>query len=220
MGLLLSRAQGDAPGGVTAPRSQGRAVVTAGPMWTGQPPAPLDHTLTPDLAPTSAYPRRCRVEPAGPQLPSAKGGWRGPPRQSSNLQHAATKARRLRPGTQQPRARDPSHMPAPEAAWEGAASVLGGGLWSLQGWALDNLSPNLSSSSSIHASSEEKSPYDGGGQSQSPPGPGHGSGHTSGHHTCHVSRVKHWSQGLQTGRVPSGLVLNAVDESPEEHWAE
>jgi len=48
-------------------------------------------------------------------------------------------------------------------------------------------------------------------------GPGRGSGHTSGHHTCHVSRVRTLESGLQTETVsPRALVLSgAVDEHPD-----
>lgn len=137
--------------GVTRPAARAGAVVTAGPMWTGQPRAPVGpHPLTPDLAPTSAYPRRYRVEPARTPAPQCQGWVEGPSRQSSNLQlQPRPGGCALAPSSPDQRS---SHMPAPRAAWECstlylevACGVCRDGLWTTSA----QTSPP---SSSIHAS--------------------------------------------------------------------
>lgn len=201
-GLLLSRAQVAASEiWGHAPRSQGRSSC----HWTHVDRAASSTCWTTPTHPRPrsqpAYPRRYRCEPARTPAPQCQGWVRG-----SSVHHptsSCNQGQRLRPSTQQPRPEIQPHAPLPSCVGV-QHSVLGGGLWSLQGWALDNLSPNLSSSS-IHASLEEKSPYDGGGQSQSPPRPGPWVWpHQWAPHLPCVQSQNTGVRGLQTGRVPLG----------------
>lgn len=207
VGLLLSHGRRVAAQEIWghSPRSQGRSSchgwthvdrAASSTCWTTPThPRPRSHVSLPQ----KVSGRACQ-DPSSP-VPRVGGG----ALEAIIQPPAATKARRLRPSTQQPRPEIQPHARSPSCV--GAQhSVLGGGLWSLQGWALDNLSPNLSSLQQHPCIPRRRSHLmTEGVKAKALHGPGHGSGHTSGHHTCHVSRVRTLeSGGCRQEECPSG----------------
>lgn len=203
VGLLLSHGRRVAAQEIWghSPRSQGRSSchgwthvdrAASSPWWvTPTHPRPCSHVSL-----TQKVSGRACQDPSSP-APRVGGG----ALEAIIQPPAATKASRLRPSTQQPRPEIQPHACSPSCV--GAQHcVLRGGLWSLQGWALGNLSPNLSS---LQQRSEEKSPYGGGCQSQSPPRPGPWVWpHQWAPHLPCVQSQNTGVRGLQTGRVPLG----------------